>query len=721
MRYVLVLAVLALVLCAAPISAAAPSIVGVSADRAFFNPDTGSVEISYELADIINGCPAVSIYGQSGKVKDISAGTRSTGNHSIAWDGTYNNKVAVPDGEYTILVYLADIDSARQPRLIKVFGSISGLDEHVPGLLSGTARNSSGYTFVADAPNNSIQIFSQDGALVSVFGNGGTGDGEFMSPVDVAINASNFVFVSDDYNSRVQVFNPEGRFVASWRTTSEPGADYSFAGPVAVNSSGFVYIVCSGERKLDNKETPWTPDRQYYNQIQVFSPGGELVRSFGSYGTGDGELGKVSSLAIDREDNVYVADLSNHRVMILDQQGNYITAIDYSSVGVGDSYNPSGIAIGSAGHIYTMDQDRGRVDVFSPIVVGSVRVSVDKTPPFTDAIQSSRRVNDWHNSSVRIDLEATDGGSGVKELNYIMDDGPVHRIEGAGTAFVVANGVHKLEYWSIDKVGNEGKHNSIVIQVDSVPPVTNAKLTGTGGDNGWYRSDVTVNLTAEDASTGVHRTQHSYDGSEWLDRALFTVSKEGENPVYFRSIDYAGNVESQRMLSIKIDKTAPSIDCTFEGSSPQGWFTSDVTVTLTPEDGGSGIAKTEYSMDGITWNNYTAPFIVPPGNQNKVHYRTLDMAGNVAAGNSYLYFWPTSIPDIYELVNNVPVPAPSSPATVAPVDWMLPRDTSKVTPGAAPQVPENVTDQPSADNSQEKVRTMVRIIKIVAGFISFLP
>jgi len=64
-----------------------------------------------------------------------------------------------------------------------------------------------------------------------------------------------------------------------------------------------------------------------------------------------------------------------------------------------------------------------------------------------------------------------------------------------------------------------------------------------------------------------------------------------------------------------------------------GWYISDVTVTLTATDneGGSGIAQTEYSFDGAYWNLYTAPFAVSTEGTTTVFYRSTDNVGNVEA------------------------------------------------------------------------------------------
>jgi len=51
---------------------------------------------------------------------------------------------------------------------------------------------------------------------------------------------------------------------------------------------------------------------------------------------------------------------------------------------------------------------------------------------------------------------------------------------------------------------------------DTIPPVTTIELSGLQGNGDWYRSDVTVGLTAVDnpGGSGVAKTEYSLDAGE---------------------------------------------------------------------------------------------------------------------------------------------------------------------------------------------------------------
>jgi hypothetical protein len=93
--------------------------------------------------------------------------------------------------------------------------------------------------------------------------------------------------------------------------------------------------------------------------------------------------------------------------------------------------------------------------------------------------------------------------------------------------------------------------------------------------------------------------------------------------------DAAGNRSApSNVVTVRIDKTAPTTTIHLAGTAGQnGWFTSTVSVTLSATDNLSGVAATEYRIDGGAWTPYT-PFTLSNG-IHAVDYRSTDNAGNV--------------------------------------------------------------------------------------------
>ncbi|GEM_PF-6916283 len=101
------------------------------------------------------------------------------------------------------------------------------------------------------------------------------------------------------------------------------------------------------------------------------------------------------------------------------------------------------------------------------------------------------------------------------------------------------------EIQAIFAAGSDGKFK------DKTPPTTEVSLSGTVGNDGWYRSDVQVILTSSDnpGGSGVKKTEYSFDGTNWNTyNGPFVVTGEGLTTFYYRSVDNAGNVEVESRI-----------------------------------------------------------------------------------------------------------------------------------------------------------------------------
>ena len=103
---------------------------------------------------------------------------------------------------------------------------------------------------------------------------------------------------------------------------------------------------------------------------------------------------------------------------------------------------------------------------------------------------------------------------------------------------------------------------------DLTPPETTATASGTVGNNGWYKSNVLVDLTATDDLSGVLETKYRLNSSTPFEiySVPINLTNEGINTLEFYSIDNAGNNEEINTLEIKIDKIAAEFTARF---SPQ--------------------------------------------------------------------------------------------------------------------------------------------------------
>ena len=82
------------------------------------------------------------------------------------------------------------------------------------------------------------------------------------------------------------------------------------------------------------------------------------------------------------------------------------------------------------------------------------------------------------------------------------------------------------------------------------------------------------------------------------------------------------------------DATAPVTTHALDPGAPTGeagWYLGPVAVALDADDepGGSGVARTEFRVDGGSFGPYAGPFAVDTDGAHTVEYRSIDEAGNV--------------------------------------------------------------------------------------------
>jgi PKD repeat protein/glucose/arabinose dehydrogenase/type 1 glutamine amidotransferase len=104
------------------------------------------------------------------------------------------------------------------------------------------------------------------------------------------------------------------------------------------------------------------------------------------------------------------------------------------------------------------------------------------------------------------------------------------------------------------------------------------------------------------------------------------------------TVTYADGEESVKEIEVTVlsddDETAPVTTAALDPAQPGpgGTYARTVTVTLNATDaGGTGVAKTEYKLDGGAFQTYAQPFRVSSNGPHTIEYRSTDGAGNEEA------------------------------------------------------------------------------------------
>jgi large repetitive protein len=222
---------------------------------------------------------------------------------------------------------------------------------------------------------------------------------------------------------------------------------------------------------------------------------------------------------------------------------------------------------------------------------------------------------EWTNNSQTVTLTATDNDSGVAKTYYSLNDSLF--VEGT-TVSIENEGVNKVSFYSVDKVGNTEAVQTVYSKIDKTSPATRLEQEPKG-----YTQSYTGKLVPADSDSGIAKTFYSINGSEYVEGSIFVVNQEGVNHVSYFSMDQAGNVEGVKAVDVKIDQTAPKTT----SDAPISWSKNDFLINLIADDSESGVAKTYYSINGSEYLEGTSLMVDQEG-VNQVSFYSVDSAGN---------------------------------------------------------------------------------------------
>ncbi|MFC7491636.1 MULTISPECIES: OmpL47-type beta-barrel domain-containing protein [unclassified Knoellia] len=269
--------------------------------------------------------------------------------------------------------------------------------------------------------------------------------------------------------------------------------------------------------------------------------------------------------------------------------------------GIADCSSPTKLGEGSAQTTEgTATDTAGNSD---EVTVGPI--NVDKTAPtLSGATSTEPNTEGWYKGNVTVNWTARDALSGI--------DGPApgdSTVTGEGTGLTVGTSVR-------DRAGNQTSATSAPVKIDRTAPTTKVSDV-----SDWSNSAVTVELIAGDNLSGVAATHYQLDKDPVAEGTSVVIDTEGVHTLQVWSVDVAGNVEAQKNVTVKIDRTAPGISHTqAPAANLKGWNNTDVTVTFTCTDsGGSDIASCTSPQEVTT-----------EGQDQPVEGEAVDNAGNSA-------------------------------------------------------------------------------------------
>ncbi|MDQ3548980.1 MAG: NHL repeat-containing protein, partial [Chloroflexota bacterium] len=145
-----------------------------------------------------------------------------------------------------------------------------------------------GELYVTDTGNERVQVFTPEGAFVRKWGTSGSGAGNLLEPVGIAVAADGTVLVADSHNARIARFTSDGTALDPWPVEDWAGLTF-FEPYLAVGPDGSVYATSSASGTIVSFGLDGTPGatlgeglvRQPFG-IAVTADGGSLLVTDGA-------------------------------------------------------------------------------------------------------------------------------------------------------------------------------------------------------------------------------------------------------------------------------------------------------------------------------------------------------------------------------------------------------------------------------------------------------
>jgi len=155
----------------------------------------------------------------------------------------------------------------------------------------------------ADPP---IQVYDSSGKFIRAWGQGAIGSAHY-----IRFDPQGNVWVADTGNHVVMQFTPQGKLLKTLGTKGKAGDD-----PTHLNKPTDMAITPNGD--------VFVSDGYGNRRVAHFDRNGRFVKAWGKQGTGPGEFDFPHSIVVDSKGLLYVADRSNVRVQVFDQDGKFL-------------------------------------------------------------------------------------------------------------------------------------------------------------------------------------------------------------------------------------------------------------------------------------------------------------------------------------------------------------------------------------------------------------
>jgi predicted secreted protein with PEFG-CTERM motif len=162
----------------------------------------------------------------------------------------------------------------------------------------------------------------------------------FTAPTGIAIDSSGDIYVVDYGSSQVKKFDPNGKLLLSWGSLGSGSGQLLHPHGIFVGTK-YVFVADTGNARID-----------MFNKDN-----GSFIYSWGSYGDSQGMFHTPVGLAADSQEDLLVADSGRNTIQEFNTNFTFTGELKSLLTDYGNFTATSGIALDSKGNIYVSSPD----------------------------------------------------------------------------------------------------------------------------------------------------------------------------------------------------------------------------------------------------------------------------------------------------------------------------------------------------------------------------
>jgi sugar lactone lactonase YvrE len=213
----------------------------------------------------------------------------------------HSSKVRAADQKYQLVENWAQLPPGMQ------WGVMSAVDIDSHGTIYAFKRSEPGQK--AGEMSSMVMVIDPHGKFLRSWG-----EHTFSSAHGLRVLRDGFIWITDKTGDQVFKFSPDGELLM---TLGKKGVAGDNDSTDALNGPSDVVIGKNGDIFVSDGESTNT-------RVVKFSKDGKFIKCWGTKGSGPGELNLPHNIAMDSEGRLYVADRTNKRIQVFDQDGKYL-------------------------------------------------------------------------------------------------------------------------------------------------------------------------------------------------------------------------------------------------------------------------------------------------------------------------------------------------------------------------------------------------------------